>query len=270
MGSDGDLMGGAATKLGLRNVGLSYTIRDGGLLEVLRDVTFDVHEGEFVALIGPSGCGKTSLLRVLNGLSLHTRGEILVDGRGVAAARGELATVFQSDSLFPWRTVIDNIMLGTELRRVPRETALEAARGLVRLVGLSGFERQYPHELSGGMRQRVNLARALAVDPAVLLMDEPFASLDAQTREQMQHELLRIWSARRKTVLFVTHQIEEAVYLADRVLLLTPRPGRVQEELAVGLGRPRRIEQKRTTEFHALVDHLAERLQKDAVVEAVG
>ncbi|PYM62261.1 MAG: sulfonate ABC transporter ATP-binding protein [Candidatus Rokuibacteriota bacterium] len=256
-------------KLQLRGVGLTYETRARRPLEVLQDISFDVREGEFVALIGPSGCGKTSLLRVLNGLSLHTTGEIFIDGRGVAAARREIATVFQSDSLFPWRTVIDNILLGTELRRIPRDTARETARSLVRLVGLSGFEGHYPHELSGGMRQRVNLARALAVDPAVLLMDEPFASLDAQTREQMQHELLRIWSARRKTVVFVTHQIDEAVYLADRVVLLGRRPGRVREEVTVALGRPRRIEQKRTPEFHGLVDHLAEQLQKEVTVGAI-
>jgi NitT/TauT family transport system ATP-binding protein len=260
----------SSVKLQLRSVGLSYPMRDRRPLEVLQEVSFDVREGEFVALIGPSGCGKTSLLRVLNGLSAHIAGEILIDGRSVGAARSELATVFQSDSLFPWRTVTDNILLGTELRRIPRERALATARALVRLVGLSGFEGHYPHELSGGMRQRVNLARALAVDPAVLLMDEPFASLDAQTREQMQHELLRIWSARRKTVVFVTHQIDEAVYLADRVVLLGRRPGRVREEVTVSLGRPRRIEQKRTPEFHGLVDHLAEQLQKEVAVEAVG
>ncbi len=252
-------------KLQLDGVGLGYAGR-GRWLEVLRELTFSVGDGEFLALLGPSGCGKTSLLRVLNGLSLHGEGTILVDGREIATARGDVATVFQSDSLFPWRTVEDNILLGTELRRIPRAEALETARSLIRLVGLSGFESHYPHELSGGMRQRVNLARALAVDPAVLLMDEPFASLDAQTREQMQIELLRIWSARRKTVVFVTHQIEEAVYLADRVLLMTRRPGRVREEVRVTLERPRRTEQKRSQEFHRLVDHLAEQLQKEVAV----
>jgi NitT/TauT family transport system ATP-binding protein len=250
-------------KLRLEQVGFGYQGRGRGRLEVLRDLSFSVGEGEFVALLGPSGCGKTSLLRVLNGLSRHSEGRILVDGRELAAARSDVATVFQSDSLFPWRTVVGNILLGTELRRVARAPALETAQGLVRLVGLTGFEGHYPHELSGGMRQRVNLARALAVDPAVLLMDEPFASLDAQTREQMQGELLRIWSARRKTVVFVTHQIEEAVYLADRVLLITRRPGRVREQVEVTLARPRKPEQKRSPAFHRLVDHLAEQLQKE-------
>jgi NitT/TauT family transport system ATP-binding protein len=255
-------------KLRLDGVGFGYQGRGRAPLEVLRDLSFSVAEGEFVALLGPSGCGKTSLLRALNGLSRHTEGSILVDGRELAAARSDVATVFQSDSLFPWRTVVDNILLGTELRRTPRPQALETAQGLVRLVGLAGFEGHYPHELSGGMRQRVNLARALAVDPAVLLMDEPFASLDAQTREQMQVELLRIWSARRKTVVFVTHQIEEAVYLADRVILMTRRPGRVREQVAVTLGRPRKPEQKRSPEFHRLVDHLAAELQREVAAES--
>ena len=254
-------------KLRLRAVGLAYDGRDRRRLEVLRELSFAVGEGEFVALLGPSGCGKTSLLRVLNGLSRHSAGEILLDDRDLHQAQGDVATVFQSDSLFPWRTVVDNILLGTELRRIPRAQALETAHALIRLVGLSGFESHYPHELSGGMRQRVNLARALAVDPAVLLMDEPFASLDAQTREQMQHELLRIWSARRKTVLFVTHQIEEAVYLADRVLLMTRRPGRVRDQVRVTLERPRRAEHKRSAEFHRLVDQLAEQLQKEVAVD---
>jgi NitT/TauT family transport system ATP-binding protein len=256
-----------APKLLLEGVGFGYQGRGGrGRFEVLRDLSFTVAEGEFVALLGPSGCGKTSLLRALNGLSRHSGGTILVDGRELATAEGDVATVFQSDSLFPWRTVVDNILLGTELRRIPRSTARQTAEGLVQLVGLSGFESHYPHELSGGMRQRVNLARALAVDPAVLLMDEPFASLDAQTREQMQVELLRIWGARRKTVIFVTHQIEEAVYLADRVLLMTHRPGRVREEVEVTLERPRRPEQKRSPDFHRLVDHLAEELQREVGV----
>jgi len=250
-------------KLQLDGVGFGYQGRDRGRLEVLRDVSFSLAEGEFVSLLGPSGCGKTSLLRALNGLSRHSTGTILVDGHELSAARSDVATVFQSDSLFPWRTVVDNILLGTELRRIPRPAARQTAEVLVQLVGLSGFENHYPHELSGGMRQRVNLARALAVDPAVLLMDEPFASLDAQTREQMQVELLRIWGARRKTVVFVTHQIDEAVYLADRVVLMTRRPGRVREQVEVTLERPRRPEQKRSPEFHQLVDHLAEELQKE-------
>jgi NitT/TauT family transport system ATP-binding protein len=252
-------------KLSVKGLAHTYEARSGDVLLVLDRISVDVQDGEFVSLVGPSGCGKTTLLRVLSGLIAPQEGEILVDGRPLGSERRRIATVFQSDSLFPWRHVADNITLGLELRRAPAAGMQSVARSLIQLVGLQGFERSYPHELSGGMRQRVNLARALAVDPEILLMDEPFGSLDAQTRELMQQELLRIWQTRRKTVLFVTHQIDEAVYLSDRVLLMTRRPGRISHEVTVDLPRPRSLEVKRQQRFHDIVDRLAEELQKEVM-----
>lgn len=266
----GDGAVGAKAKLEVHNLRQIFTARSGEQLPALDDVSFEIREGEFVSFVGPSGCGKTTLLRILNGLVVPTAGHIIIDGRPLDEGKRQLATVFQSDSLFPWRNVLHNVTFGLELRKAPRDVMLRTAQGLIDLVGLHGFERSYPHELSGGMRQRVNLARAFAVDPEVLLMDEPFGSLDAQTRELMQQELLRIWQTRRKTVVFVTHQIEEAVYLSDRVFLMTRRPGRIGEELTVDLPRPRGLEEKRTGEFHRLVDRLSETLQKEVVAGVAG
>jgi len=188
--------------------------------EVLQNIDLSVAAGEFVSFLGASGCGKTTFLRLADGLVSPSAGEILLNGKPVTAPGPDRAFVFQDDSLLPWRTVQGNVLLGLEAKRVPKDAAIARAQEQIALVGLAEFEAFYPHELSGGMRQRVNLARALAIDPEVLLMDEPFASLDAQTREVMQGELLRIWSAEQKTVLFVTHQIEEAVYLSDRIVVL--------------------------------------------------
>lgn len=230
-------------------------------LLVLRDVDFDVDDGEFVAIVGPSGCGKTTLLKVIDGLLRRTSGSIQVDGREVERPGEDRAFVFQQDSLFPWRTVQNNITVGLEVRDVDRKEGVRVAHELAALVGLAGFEDHYPHQLSGGMRQRVNVARALAVDPKVLLMDEPFSSLDAQTREVMQEELLHIWSQRHKTVLFVTHQIDEAAYLADRVLVLSARPGTVKADITVDLPRPRTLELKRTPEFVGLVDRIWQEIE---------
>lgn len=239
----------------VRDLTLVRETKSGSLL-VLDQVSFDVREGEFVAVVGPSGCGKTTLLLVIDGLLSRTSGSITVAGSEVDRPREDRAFVFQRDSLFPWRTVLKNITLGLEARKLGRSAKQEIASDLARLVGLAGFENHYPHQLSGGMRQRVNVARALAVDPQVLLMDEPFSSLDAQTREVMQEELLRIWASRHKTVLFVTHQIDEAAYLADRVLVLSARPGTVRADIPVELPRPRTLELKRTPDFVAIVDRI--------------
>ncbi|HYM70514.1 MAG TPA: ABC transporter ATP-binding protein [bacterium] len=229
-------------------------------LPVLDRVGFAVQPGEFVALLGPSGCGKTTVLRCLGGLQTWNSGSITIADQRLVGVDRRVAMVFQSDSLFPWRTVHDNVAFGLEVRRYPKSRAKDIVQALIQLVGLAGFERAYPYQLSGGMRQRVNLARALAVDPELLLMDEPFSALDMQTREYMQLELLRIWSHRKTTVLFVTHQIEEAVFLSDRVLLMSRRPGRIKEDVSVRLARPRDSRVRRTGEFHALVDGLAESL----------
>jgi NitT/TauT family transport system ATP-binding protein len=218
-------------------------------LDAVSGVSFDVAAGSFVSLVGPSGCGKTSILNAVAGLLPAFQGRVSVHGRTVSGPGRDRALVFQHASLLPWRTVLGNVAYGLECHRVGRPAARRRARELVQLVELAGFEHHYPHELSGGMQQRVNLARALAVEPSLLLMDEPFAALDAQTRETMQGELMRIWSIRRSTVLFITHQIDEAVYLSDRVVVLSARPGRIKAVVDVPLPRPRSLAVKRTERF---------------------
>jgi NitT/TauT family transport system ATP-binding protein len=236
-----------------------------GELEVLRAIDVALAHGEFVSLVGTSGCGKTTFLRIVAGLEPASAGEVRIDERTVTTPGADRGFVFQTDNLLPWRTVLANALLGPEIvGREARGKTLE----LLKLVGLAGFEGYYPRQLSGGMRQRVNLARALAVDPEILLMDEPFSALDAQTREIMQTELLRIWEEGRKTVLFVTHQIDEAVFLSDRVLVFGRRPGRVREVVRVDLPRPRELAMKRTPEFVRYVDHIW-RLIEDDVRETV-
>jgi NitT/TauT family transport system ATP-binding protein len=204
-----------------------------------------VADGEFVALLGPSGCGKSSLLRIIADLLRPSRGSVSIrPDPGGDSNRPPTALVFQEYALFPWRTVLENVAFPLEMRRTPRDERFALARDVLGRVGLGAFARAYPHQLSGGMRQRVGIARALAAQPEVLLMDEPFGALDAQTRTVLQEELLRVWEAERKTVLYVTHSIDEAVYLADRVLLMTARPGRVKAEYTVELPRPRVMEMR--------------------------
>jgi NitT/TauT family transport system ATP-binding protein len=211
----------------------------GDAVEALRDVNLTIRDNEFVTILGPSGCGKTTLLRCIAGLTGYDGGEVLIDGRRVQGPGPDRAMVFQSFALMPWASVLDNVMFGLEVRGVPRNERRTRAEALIAKVGLRGFEKRYPRQLSGGMQQRVGLARALAVQPQILLMDEPFSALDEQTRRFMQEELLRIWEIDRTTVVFVTHSIEEAVLLGDRVILLGPRPGRVREVVGVPLTRPR-------------------------------
>ena len=221
--------------------GLSKTFvgKDGSHVVALEDVDLTVDDNEFVTILGPSGCGKTTLLRCIAGLVDWDDGDISIDGTPVRGPGPERAMVFQSFALLPWATVLRNVTFGLELRGVDRAEREDTANELIQLVGLSGFEQSLPGTLSGGMQQRVGLARALAVNPSVLLMDEPFGALDEQTRRLLQEELLRIWEARRITVVFITHSIEEAVLLGDRVAVMTPRPGRIEEVTEVPLGRPR-------------------------------
>jgi NitT/TauT family transport system ATP-binding protein len=217
----------------------------------------DIAEGEFVTVVGPSGCGKSSVLMAADGLVPISGGRISIQGTEVTAPGPDRAMVFQDASLMPWRTVLDNVAFGLELAGVGKAERLGKAREYVELVGLGGREDSHPHQLSGGMRQRVGIARALAMDPAVLLMDEPFGALDAQTRELMAGELLRIWDLDRKTVLFVTHGIDEAIFLADRVLVMNGSPSRVTEVIEVDLPRPRDAAVRASAEFARYRAHLA-------------
>ena len=239
-----------AVKLQISHLGKSF-----GGLRALQDISVVVQRGEFIAVVGPSGCGKTTFLRIVAGLEPASSGDVRLDGRAISGPGADRGFVFQTDNLLPWRTVFANAIIGREVAGrvgpVERQRTLE----LLKLVGLDGFENYHPRQLSGGMRQRVNLARALAIDPQILLMDEPFSSLDAQTREIMQTELMRIWEAGRKTVLFVTHQIDEAVFAR--------RPGRLRESVAVELARPRTLAIKRTAEFVRYVDHIWRLIEDD-------
>jgi NitT/TauT family transport system ATP-binding protein len=232
-------------------------------IKALADVSLSIHENEFVSIIGPSGCGKATLLKMIDGLIPYDSGRILIDGRQVTAPGPDRAVVFQAFALLPWRTVLANVEFSLELRRLPKEARTKTARDYLKRVGLSDFENHYPHELSGGMQQRAGLARALAVNPAILLMDEPFGAVDAQTRQLLQEELLELWQSQRKTVIFITHSMDEAVYLSDRVVVMTPRPGKVAEILDVPLPRPRVSgEVRRDGKFVDLTNYIWESLKK--------
>jgi NitT/TauT family transport system ATP-binding protein len=228
-----------------------------GSLEVLRDICFTVGTGEFVSIIGPSGCGKTTLLRILHGLESSTSGEVSVSGKRVTAPSPSSAIVFQQFNLFPWLTVARNVSFGLEVAKLPTALRLERTNRFVRLVGLEGFSEHYPHELSGGMQQRVGLARALALDPEVLLLDEPFGALDAITREQLQREISVILAQAPKSVVFITHNMDEAIFFSDRILVMGTRPGRILEEVPVDLPRPREADAVRASrQFATLREHL--------------
>ena len=218
-----------------------YPVRQGEPVQALSGVGFDLREGEFLSVVGPSGCGKSTLLRIMAGLDRATRGEVLLNGEPVSGPRRDIGIVFQQPTLLPWRTVLDNVLLPAQMQRLDRAHALSRARELLDLVGLSGFSANYPFELSGGMQQRVAICRALVCDPRILLMDEPFGALDAMTREQMNVELMRIQAEQKKTVVFITHSIPEAVFLGDRVMVMTARPGRVAMMAAIDLPKPRTL-----------------------------
>ena len=208
-------------------------------LVALYDICLTVRKKEFVCLLGPSGCGKTTLIRIVAGLLPADRGEVLVNGNPVTSPGRDRCMVFQQFGLLPWRAVLGNVEFGLEIEGVPREERRDISRKYLELVGLNGFEDYYPHQISGGMQQRVGIARALSKKPDILLMDEPFGAVDAQTREQLQEELLKIWAKTDTTVIFVTHSIDESIYLSDRVVVMHSRPGRIKEEVLVDLPRPR-------------------------------
>ncbi|WP_326821349.1 ABC transporter ATP-binding protein [Streptosporangium sp. NBC_01639] len=224
-----------------------------GVVTAVEEMSFDLDRGEFLAIVGPSGCGKSTLLMALAGLTQPTGGQVRVSGRPVLEPYTDLGMVFQNAELLPWRTALQNVMLQAEIRRTARDQAEARARELLAQVGLAGFEDHHPDELSGGMQQRVALCRALLHDPEILVMDEPFGALDALTRDQIQIDLQRLWMERRKTVVFVTHSIDEAVFLADRVLVFSPRPARIAAEFRVPLERPRHLSVRGSREFADLV-----------------
>ncbi|BCB89908.1 ABC transporter ATP-binding protein [Phytohabitans suffuscus] len=220
--------------------GVSKTFRGRhGDVHALRDVDLDIYANEFITVLGPSGCGKTTLLRLIAGLTKPDGGEVTLGGKRITGPGPDRSMVFQDFALMPWATVLTNVAFGLQVRGVAKSERQDRAMEYVRMVGLESFARSYPHELSGGMQQRVGIARALAVDPTVLLLDEPFSALDEQTRRLLQEQLLQMWEAQRKTVVFVTHSIEEAVLLGDRVVLMSARPGRVGRAVPVSLSRPR-------------------------------
>jgi len=233
-------------------------------VEALKDVTFNVEEKSFLSIVGPSGCGKSTLLRLIAGIDHPSSGEILFEGKPVTGPNPKISMIFQTFALFPWKTVEENIEIGLEALNVPKETRLETVKNEIQLVGLDGFEKAYPRELSGGMRQRVGIARALAIEPKIMLMDEPFSSLDAITAETLRRELLRIWRDRTKqpeTFLMVTHNVNEAVFMADRVLVMSARPGTIVGDVRVNVPRPRE-KHLRHTEFYDACDKIVEIIHK--------
>ncbi|MGH8760683.1 MAG: ABC transporter ATP-binding protein [Burkholderiales bacterium] len=232
--------------------------RDGGNVAALEDVSIGIRRNEFVTLVGPSGCGKSTLLRLIGGLLLPDKGSVKIDGHAVTEPRADTGIVFQAPTLLPWASVLDNVLFPLVLMKRMAPGSAAHARDLLRLAGLAGFESRFPRELSGGMQQRAAICRALIHDPETLLMDEPFGALDALTREEMTMELLRIWSERRKTIVFVTHSIPEAVLLADRVVVLSRRPGRVAAVIDVPLARPRSFVQEGSGDFQECVSRIRE------------
>jgi NitT/TauT family transport system ATP-binding protein len=258
-------------KIGLENVGRTFVSAVGEKIEALRDINFQVEDefsadgrdvGEFRVLLGPSGCGKSTILRLVAGLDHPDKGKVLVNGQPVVGPGRDRGMVSQKYTSFPWLSVADNIAYGMKINNVSVAEQKETVAHLVEAVGLKGFEKAYPDTLSGGMQQRVAIARTLAVRPQVILMDEPFGALDAQTRADMQHLLLKIWDETACTVLFVTHDVDEAIYLADRIFILSARPGTIVEDVPVPFGRPREPAMKQKKEFHELQDFVLASLRR--------
>jgi NitT/TauT family transport system ATP-binding protein len=254
-------------KLEVRGLSKSFRRAKGEPVRVIDGLSFEVADLEFLAIIGPSGCGKSTVLRLIDGLIPPDSGAIYVNGSPVAGPGQGRGMVFQSFDLFPWRTAIKNVEFGLELQGASRAERREASRHYIALVGLQGFEDAYPHELSGGMQQRIGLARALAIRPEVLLMDEPFGSLDVQTRDLLQDQLLHIWERDKKTAIFVTHSIEEAIYLADRILVFSASPARIELTVPVPFPRPRNEDMKTSPEFLEIRRKIWQVLKKDALAE---
>jgi NitT/TauT family transport system ATP-binding protein len=259
------------SKITVRNVNRSFVSPKGERVDALQSINFDIEDvysregkdiGEFRVLLGPSGCGKSTLLRLIAGLDQADTGEVLVNEQPVHGPGKDRGMVFQKYTSFPWLTVADNIAYGLKINSVPEKQRMETVAQLIEAVGLSGFENSYPETLSGGMQQRVAIARTLAVRPAVILMDEPFGALDAQTRGEMQQLLLKMWEETASTILFVTHDVEEAVYLADRIFIMSAHPGTIVEDVQVPFERPRDLSLKQRNEFHELSNYVLGRLRK--------
>ncbi len=251
------------TILELINVSKKYITEKKEILAV-DNVSFAVKHNEFISVVGPSGCGKSTLLRMIAGLEKPTTGKILLEGKEIDGPGAERGMVFQQYTLLPWRTVLNNVAFGPEIKGIPKEERYKIAKKYIKMIGLEGFEDAYPYELSGGMQQRVAIARTLANDPTIVLMDEPFGALDTQTRTILQNELLKIWEQDKKTVIFITHSVEEAVYLSDRVIIMTARPGRIKDIVNINLERPR----KRTDmEFIQYKKNIIDKL-KDEVLKS--
>ena len=247
-------------RVSIKNVSRIFKKENKSGTEALQNVSFDVEDGEFVCLLGPSGCGKTTLLRIIAGLETQTSGDITLNGVSITGPDPKRGMVFQQYSLFPWRTVIDNVTFGLEMQGIDKAESRRSVEKYIELVGLKQFKNSYPYELSGGMQQRAAIARALANEPEVLLMDEPFGALDAQTRNILQDELLRIWEQRHVTFIFVTHSVDEAVVLSDRIVVMTARPGKIKEIVEVDLPRPR---SRTSPEVNRLRDRVMKLLQEE-------
>ncbi|TCR60799.1 ABC transporter ATP-binding protein [Bosea sp. BK604] len=246
----------------LEGITKTFDTASGDTVQALRRVDLAIGDGQFASVIGSSGCGKTTLMRIIAGLELDYGGRVTIGGRAHSGPSRDIGIVFQDANLLPWRTILDNVMLPAEVLKLDRQASLDRAKWLISLVGLGGFEARYPSELSGGMRQRAAIARALVHDPSVLLMDEPFGALDALTRETMNLELLKIWSAAKKTVFMITHSITEAVFMSDRVIVMTPRPGRVVDDVTIDLPRPRTLDLMSEPQFGDYTRKLRRRLNE--------
>jgi len=239
---------GSGPAISLRDATKQFATKSGQPFTAIHDVTLDIAPGEFVTVVGPTGCGKSTTLSLVSGLEPATVGSVAVAGEPVSGIPAGVGYMFQADAILPWKTVLDNIALGLRYRKMPAKQAHERARDWIQRVGLAGFEDRYPHQLSGGMRKRVAMAQTLITEPTVLLMDEPFGALDVQTRELMQDELLRLWSGSGAAVVFVTHDLTEAIALADRVVVMTAGPATIKDIVAIDLPRPRKVEEIRLTE----------------------
>jgi NitT/TauT family transport system ATP-binding protein len=245
-----------APLLTVRQLDKVYRTKAGDDVRALAALNIDLTDGEFVSVLGPSGCGKTTLLKILAGIVTHSRGELLFEGKPIAMAERVMGVVFQSPVLLPWLTILENVLLPIQVLDLDHASYAEKAKALLDLVGLGGFDNKYPGELSGGMQQRASIVRALVHNPGILLMDEPFGALDALTRERMNVELQKIWLANRKTVFFITHSVSEAVFLSDRVLVMSARPGRIIEELRIDFPRPRSLDLMSSADFGSITRHL--------------